>query len=92
MSQAARKKLDQSLPGLFVEQDDLSLKYVLRLSIIMLLSAHDLALIEGLHHRSNLREYSSYQTDLSLSFWESSTDSTSFSICLFLFLFFYLWD
>lgn len=93
MSQAAHKQLDQSLPGLFVKQDDLSLKYVLRLSIIMLsLSAHDLALIECLHHRSNLREYSSYQTDLCLSFWESSTDSTSFSIYLFLFLFFYLWD
>ena len=51
MSQAAHKQLDQSLPGLFVKQDDLSLKYVLRLSIIMLsLSAHDLALIECLHH------------------------------------------
>ena len=38
MSQAARKQLDQSLLGLFVKQDDLSL------SIIMLsLSAHDLA-------------------------------------------------
>ncbi|KAK9987255.1 hypothetical protein SO802_032206 [Lithocarpus litseifolius] len=49
MSQAAHKQLDQSLPGLFVKQDDLSLKYVLRLSIVMLsLSAHDLALIEGM--------------------------------------------
>ena len=44
MSQAARKQLEQSLLGLFVKQDDLSLNYVLSLSIIMLsLSAHDLA-------------------------------------------------
>ena len=57
MSQAAHKQLHESLPGLFVKQDDLSLKYVLRLSNIMLsLSAHDLALIEGLHRRSNPRE------------------------------------